>query len=667
MLANLDLTNNIYISTSSSIAPGGSNTFTIEPLGTISISSASAWWAIADAPGGSNATGAPTPILAVMPGGTQWAPSPAQIADVIAPLAAAIATQIAQTGIPLIANPQGMYNISAPGSGGTGNGLFGASIKTGTGQTVLGNEQTWQNLVGRPVKTMKVYNAELKKGSSGNQWQTTATASITACMTLGARACLCYSPPIPSSTEPSPTTKANLVASIQALSTLLTGAGAPAPVVTLWQEPQVTRNGLTAATYKQLVQYYANTDANGTGIRAVAQLVYDGEGFHADEAVSFYPGTAFIDIIAVDSYCDDFKAGRSLDTWHQVDTTKPFGIWEAGNSAQGSIYTNQEITNYLVGANQTPPSVLSELTGILAGGGTVDAFMWYQDDTGGGSGVNVITSAADFRIPLLQQINDAITSTAPSPGLQINAGATVTLTPISPSAGGGYASAPGISYDIVINPVAGVGSTLPFLQVELFWHNVDVPGSLSISRQNFYIPLGATGTAGTVIQAQGPQSGVLVAVKVQNLDSVAAFLNFSMLSVSRQQANHRWYWSAGASVAVPSFNAPGTSTPVVVANGGTFAKVLATETVSLAAGAQKAFLCGMHTGDIWVRLQNTSNAFSLLLQEPVGDQAIVYHEDSTSTENDLLITAPRTPLVALVTNNSAGTASITFALIAKDP
>jgi hypothetical protein len=657
LLANTDTDDNVYLGTSSTITPGGPDTFTIEPLGTIAVTSASAWWACTDDPGGSNQTDLPDPVLAVLPGGTNWAPSPAQIAEVIAPLAAAIASQIAQTGIPLVANPQQLYNISAAGSGGTGTGLFGASIKTASGQTPLQAEQTWQSnaVVGRPVKTMKIYQSELGKGSGNNNWTTTATPSITACIALGARACLCYSPTFDAVTGAgTPTAKANMAASIAALSALLTGGGAPAPVVTLWQEPQVTRNGFTAATYKACVQYYANTDGNGTGVRALAPLFYDGEGFRSDLAASYYPGSAFIDGIAADYYGGDFFSGKSLDVWHQLDPTKPFGVWEAGNSASGGNPSQAQMTAYLVGTSPpgNVPSVLQELTSILAAGGTVDSFMWYQDD-GNPTGPNYISSSADYRVGLLQQINDAIVATAPSPGLSIAPGATVTLAPINPSPGGGYAPAVGISYDVVINAIAGAGSTIPFMEAQFFWHNVDVPGSLSITRQSFFFPMGATGTSGTVIQGQGPQSGVLVAVKVKNLDTVAGFLNFQMASVSRQQASHRWYWNSGGSVAVPSFLAPDGATPVTVAPGGIDQKSMAVLSPNITAGAKKAFLCGMWTGNAWIRIQNVGT-FDVVVQEPFGDQQILWHGDSSTTgELDVTFPCPRSPLLIEITNNGA--------------
>lgn len=103
LLANQDLQNNVYISTSNSVAPGSTNVWTIEPLGTIALTSASQWWACTD-------PGVNTEVD-VLPGGTNWAPAPSEIAAVIAPLAAAIAQQIFATGVPVIPAPVVVYKI----------------------------------------------------------------------------------------------------------------------------------------------------------------------------------------------------------------------------------------------------------------------------------------------------------------------------------------------------------------------------------------------------------------------------------------------------------------------------------------------------------------------------------------------------------------------------
>jgi hypothetical protein len=648
LMANNDPSNNnIWLGTDSSVSPNGSNAFLLSPGGAITLSSTRTWWACTE----NDTNGNPlTTILTILPDGTSWAPAASQIAEIIAPLAEAIAVQIAETGIPLTANPQLIYDVTSPSSGGGGGGgaLFGVSIVADS-SGIEADLRAWQTDVGRPVTSMKIYDSELRTGSQGNNWKTTVTPSVQACMDMKIRACLCYSPPF---NPPTATAKANMAASFAALKALLVGAGAPAPVACYWQEPTVARNNLTASLFIGLSQYYANTDANGTGIRSMGQLFYDMQGFHPELAASWYPGNGFTDGLAVDYYGGDWFATnppKPLATFAAVDPTLPFGIWEIGNSAGGATYTQTQVTQYIQGLQ-------AFLVGLIGSGRIIDAVMWYQDNNKTPPGPNVISSSTDFRVPLLQALNDAITSTVTSPGLSVAPGATATLIPLAPSPNGGYAPATGLSYDINVNAITSTGSTIPFAKVQLFWHDLDLAGAPSVDRQSFYVPMGATGTAGTNILGRGPQAGIFLALKIQNLDTVTAFFNVQMLSTSRQQTNHKWKWAAGSSVAVPGFT---------LANGDAFANILCEENPSIGASQTKQFLCSMYTGQIWVRLASSGN-FDLVLQEPCSDNAVAYHEDSGSTDIDLLVTSPRSPLLAVVTNNAAGTANCHFELFANE-
>lgn len=71
-LANQDLTNNAYIGRKPNFAPNGSDSLTIPPLGSITIDGSKVVYAL-------GAANNMVPLL-VMPGGGQWAPSPAQVA-----------------------------------------------------------------------------------------------------------------------------------------------------------------------------------------------------------------------------------------------------------------------------------------------------------------------------------------------------------------------------------------------------------------------------------------------------------------------------------------------------------------------------------------------------------------------------------------------------------
>lgn len=103
LITNQDLQNNVYLSTTNALVPGGTNVFVIPGLGSIAVESNEQWWACTDPE--------VTTAINVLPGGTSWSPAPAQIAAVIAPLAAAIAQQIFATGIPVVSGPEVIYNL----------------------------------------------------------------------------------------------------------------------------------------------------------------------------------------------------------------------------------------------------------------------------------------------------------------------------------------------------------------------------------------------------------------------------------------------------------------------------------------------------------------------------------------------------------------------------
>lgn len=97
MLVNTDVTNTAYAGYSTSISPGGTNTVAIPPLGSVTMDGSRTLYGVAPV----------QLLLQVVPGGTTWSPSPAQIATqlVNSTLAAAIADAISAAGVPPIDDP----------------------------------------------------------------------------------------------------------------------------------------------------------------------------------------------------------------------------------------------------------------------------------------------------------------------------------------------------------------------------------------------------------------------------------------------------------------------------------------------------------------------------------------------------------------------------------
>lgn len=103
LITNQDEFNTVWVTTDSSVSPDASNAFPIPGLGAIAVTSGQQWWAC-------TSDGTQTDIN-ILPGGTNWSAAPAQIAEVIAPLAAAIAEQIFAMGIPVDAGLTVIYNL----------------------------------------------------------------------------------------------------------------------------------------------------------------------------------------------------------------------------------------------------------------------------------------------------------------------------------------------------------------------------------------------------------------------------------------------------------------------------------------------------------------------------------------------------------------------------
>jgi hypothetical protein len=84
----------------------------VDPLGAIPVDGKRDYWAIVDSSQASpGAVASLSAEVDYIPGATGWSPAPSAIAQVIAPLSAAIAQQIFATGIPVVPDPTVIYNL----------------------------------------------------------------------------------------------------------------------------------------------------------------------------------------------------------------------------------------------------------------------------------------------------------------------------------------------------------------------------------------------------------------------------------------------------------------------------------------------------------------------------------------------------------------------------
>lgn len=123
LLANQDLTNAVTIARRPSFAIGAGNTANVPALGSLTVDGSKSIWGLAPAN---------TAELLVLPGGSQWAPSPAQIAEQISALGLAtfneqvnqntsIPNNISTTGVPLLTQSTVLLNLNAQGIAASGS------------------------------------------------------------------------------------------------------------------------------------------------------------------------------------------------------------------------------------------------------------------------------------------------------------------------------------------------------------------------------------------------------------------------------------------------------------------------------------------------------------------------------------------------------------------
>src|SRR6266568_4271691 len=271
--------------------------------------------------------------------------------------------------------------LSLTGSGGRGGG-FGATLRMSLppvlNETAVTN---WQALIGRPVTCQKWYTGG---------FPLTPDSVIQACIDLGMTCYLCYSPPF------SPPTAAafnSLQASLQAFK----NAGLAGKVV-LWQE--IEDRGLSPAQYKAMIQFYE------PAVHAVfpGGLVHDAAGSKHLLWASYFPATlgidSLIDEYGIDFYANTYASGTRLGAYAALvaATGKRLGVMEMGSS----------IGNAVVPPDTGPGSVTEYFQHVtaIAAANPPGSFMWYTQDNLNVN--NIISDPADFRIPLLQALSDAV-------------------------------------------------------------------------------------------------------------------------------------------------------------------------------------------------------------------------------------------------------------------
>lgn len=556
-------------------------------------------------------------------------------------LAQLITDALQSAGIPLLANPIQLYNIGPATITGT-PGTMGAYVQP-VHQSLANWESAttdWEANTGVTVSARKVY-------FSHGATPTTVPDPVQQCINQGLEAWLCYTP---INVNPGSLTEANnTIASINAM--IAGGLPAAKIVVVFWQE--LFQGKVAAADCIAGYQYYVpKIRAGCPGVR----IGWDTAGQGMPGGVgAFDPGPGFYDLVGVDLYGNEWvqNQGSAFAKTLAVAQAgnKPMCVPEFGTSVGGAV-TQANMVAFLQWMTQ------QALT-ILQNGGTLGAWMWWQDNSNPG-GPNVISSPGDFRVPLLQALAAAVTTPAGgSGGLSVPAGGSVTLAPLTPTAGGGWADADGMSYDIALQMTAGASSTIPFLTVQLFFYDDDTPTARAVDRVYWHIPMGGNAAGPTRVYGNGPQSGRFMSITLHNGDTVACTGAVQVNSTARQRDIHDWNWSVADSNPVPTYN---------LASGAGYATNLGEQSgVNVNAGVTKGWLLSLGAGRVWFWVSSTTaNVDVQLLAQPSGAFGAAPIWETTLAANapqGQMVLFPRGPVLVNFTNNGGSAASVSFQCI----
>ena len=193
-------------------------------------------------------------------------------------------------------------------------------------------------------------------------------------------------------------------ANLDTLLAAMAAAGVQADI-TLWHEPYYS--GLTALQYVAMVQYYSAT------VRKYYPLACCFSGPDANASNGFYPGDAYVDKIAVDSYDYSHLLGNTeiTDAQSIADSAippKPFGIWEFNGSTDPVLGQSQaNVTAFF--------TYIQALFAARTAAGKPNADIMLFSSASSGAMCTALTSSGDYRWAPYRAMFDALNSvSAPS-------------------------------------------------------------------------------------------------------------------------------------------------------------------------------------------------------------------------------------------------------------
>lgn len=636
-------------STGNSGPPAGNITI-MPPQSSIALTTQSNWYAATDA--------TDSPILQVTPDANSWSASPLDIAQQIVDsgIALDIAEQIAATGVSLLGGPTLLYDIPSETISGT-PGPVGSTVSYlnfPSGTTESQAIAQFNTACGRTMQIGKIF-------FDTNSYPTSINSQLQGYIDNGMQAILNYKPPF------NPTTQAALTSIINSVNALK-GHGLNVAMVLLWEEPQNTKNNLSAA--QNIAMHIAyNSPVTGIFAQTGVPVWYDAAGSKFTEWASYAPVTPnttqnYVQGVAVDAYADVFTTNNlTLATIEAVadNAGLPFGVLEVGVSAdEKTIVTQAEFEAFFLGV------VMGTMAARLSAGKVNGPVIYYND---------TVTTSPNMLVPTnnntpyrqailttyLPELFDTLTGSVNRE--TIGAGLNPVMIPLAPSPNAGYASVDGISYDAVINLIAGAGSTIPFAAITISWFNDDSDTALPVDQIIIDMPMGTNGTGGTVITGKGPQRGQFQSIQISNHDTVACSVQIQINLTSRSVMSDIWKWDVMASVAVPTYTLAGGSA--------SFRKCLGVvEALSIPGNGSESVLMGMCPGNVFVRVNATGSgkvAFTLTPQPPLKwtTHSTLLNEDPSGEFEDEII-LPTAPCMFTFTNTDSVAHTVDATIISLD-
>lgn len=679
VLANRDTVDTVLIGPSEgSLFRSNPEVSVLDPLTSVPITGQDDMWGIVDTtntlPGDDL-----TAEVDFIKTGTGWAPSPASIAtaliasDFAATLGLAMAKAIAQGGISLISDPVPIY-VAPSNPGASGAGPVGSTVATQTypGSTSrVASSNTFDGFMKQKWAGafQKYY---FNEGVWGGQRLTEMQAMLAAfpnafffiTVKPGRTVDGNYSNPNEVTVAPSGATVGQEVTNLANFLTTINGLGfTPANTdIAVWNEPNSNGfNGLFSQTspFPPYYNHYAPTVRTAGYPCCYNPMLANGA------IAAFYPGDALVDKIYVDYYSwDYFKTFGNPPQQRQATLISaygdnpmaladnhlpspiPFGIGETGVSNGTNAPSNAD---FIAWWNQ---QIVAPMVGRIGAGKVNAGIAWFDL----GQGQNLINTATPpAQLSAMRNGYNELSNLVVNPtinGTVLGPSTSVTLTPVNPSPSAGYAVIDEMSYSVVVRIQANAQlNTNPFIVVKLFWFETDDAHAQAVDTQFWICPIGGSLAGPITLTGHGPQTAAFVKVILQNLDTVACTVNFSMTGESRvAAAKHDWRWDAPSSNNIATGGAIGLNIP-----GGAFhANCLGTiHNASLAASGTIQIITGMQAGEVaahWTSDSATKTSVSIV---PVPSSSWGSAEiwAATGTESDAIIGFPRSPCQVTVTNS----------------